>query len=176
MGRIPAENAGGAEVYWEGIVHKHRSRFQQLPWSAETVYLKNPLKKLESKTPPRPCGSLSGSGWESLPGNAHWPIRTTLGARAQKRTRTQRSGHTFTYTRDAASTSRSTRGCRCSVRSVEIEIEIEIEIDPCSGMASGPHGPLQPPAGLCRHRNNTVALPGLSGLNPIPASIRYRDR
>ncbi|MGI6301882.1 MAG: hypothetical protein ACOX52_12625 [Verrucomicrobiota bacterium] len=34
--------------------------------------------------------------------------------------------------------------------------------------ASGPHGPLQPPAGLCQHRNNTVALPGFSGPNPIP--------
>ncbi|MGI6299819.1 MAG: hypothetical protein ACOX52_01990 [Verrucomicrobiota bacterium] len=35
-------------------------------------------------------------------------------------------------------------------------------------LASGPHGPLQLPAGLCQHRNNTVALPGFSGPNPIP--------
>jgi len=36
MGRIPAE---GAVVYWEGEMYQHRSRFQQPPWSAETMDL-----------------------------------------------------------------------------------------------------------------------------------------
>ncbi|MDD8042562.1 MAG: nuclear transport factor 2 family protein [Verrucomicrobiota bacterium] len=36
MGRAPAEFA---EMYWEGEMYLHRSRFQQLPWSAGKRYL-----------------------------------------------------------------------------------------------------------------------------------------
>ena len=34
------------EVYWEGGAQLHRSRFQQQPWSTETVKPKNSPKKL----------------------------------------------------------------------------------------------------------------------------------
>src|SRR5690606_37515201 len=80
MRRTPAENAEGAEVYWEGEMYLHRSRFQQLPWSAETIYLKiRPKGRVQSLEPTQPdrqagrqphrahralCGKLSGSGWE----------------------------------------------------------------------------------------------------------------
>jgi hypothetical protein len=73
-GEPPAEGAEGAEgavgavgavVYWEGGMYLHRSRFQQLPCSAETVNQKKPKKEGyrawnlptpigRSKTPPRP--------------------------------------------------------------------------------------------------------------------------
>ncbi len=55
MGRYPAEIAEGAEVYWEGERDLHWSRFQQLPWSTESVSLKiTPKSRLQSMEPTHP--------------------------------------------------------------------------------------------------------------------------
>ena len=56
------------------------------------------------------------------------------------------------------------------VTEIEIEIE-EIEIDTCSLWHLALLYRSNFAAELCRHRNNTVAIPGFSCPNPIPRSF-----
>ncbi|HCF95032.1 MAG TPA: hypothetical protein DEW46_08220 [Verrucomicrobia bacterium] len=69
LGRSPAEGAGDAVVYWEVEMYSHWSRFQQLPWSAETIDLTiYPTGRVQSQEPTQPDGQAGNATASSAGG------------------------------------------------------------------------------------------------------------